>query len=66
MHKCIYYLAVTKATGKIQVNNRRSTTTTYDIDNIIIDPSVAAVGRIEVLQYKEIATPRYSTPLHTD
>src|SRR5262249_11364908 len=44
--------------GKLS-SNRRLTQSghTYDIDNIVIDPSVAAVSRVEKLQYKEIAIP---------
>ncbi|KAG5670987.1 hypothetical protein PVAND_001212 [Polypedilum vanderplanki] len=31
----------------------------YDIDNIVIPYSVAAAGRIEILSYKEIPTPKW-------
>lgn len=45
--------------GKLVQFGRRSTTSqnTYDIDNIVIDPSVAAMTRVEKLPYKEIVTP---------
>lgn len=45
--------------GKLGAFGRRSTISqnTYDIDNIVIDPSVAAMTRVEKLPYKEIVTP---------
>lgn len=51
-----------------QVTSRRSTAAPqfYDIDNIIIDPSVAAVTRVEKLQYKEIMTPGLVRTVETD
>ncbi|XP_065086871.1 uncharacterized protein nsl1 [Ochlerotatus camptorhynchus] len=39
--------------------NERKSRTSYDIDNIVIPYSVAAANRVEILQYKEIATPKW-------
>lgn len=43
-----------------KLGNRRTTDrqSTFDIDNIVVDPKVAAVTRVEKLQYKEIQTPK--------
>lgn len=37
---------------------RRKEDDSYDIDNIVIPYSMAAVKRVEKLQYKEILTPK--------
>ncbi|XP_001657581.2 uncharacterized protein LOC5567603 [Aedes aegypti] len=39
--------------------NERKNRTSYDIDNIVIPYSVAAANRVEILQYKEITTPKW-------
>uniref|UniRef100_A0A8D8LSE5 KAT8 regulatory NSL complex subunit 1 n=1 Tax=Cacopsylla melanoneura TaxID=428564 RepID=A0A8D8LSE5_9HEMI len=44
-------------TGKEFRTRRRESS--YDIDNIVIPYSVAATTRVEVLQYKEIPTPKW-------
>ncbi|KAI5706902.1 hypothetical protein M8J76_014106 [Diaphorina citri] len=44
-------------TGKESRTRRRESS--YDIDNIVIPYSVAATTRVEVLQYKEIPTPKW-------
>ncbi|XP_053967127.1 uncharacterized protein LOC128868707 isoform X2 [Anastrepha ludens] len=38
---------------------RSKNRTSYDIDNIVIPYSVAAATRVEILQYKEIPTPKW-------
>ncbi|XP_054081796.1 uncharacterized protein LOC105216700 isoform X2 [Zeugodacus cucurbitae] len=38
---------------------RSKNRTSYDIDNIVIPYSVAATTRVEILQYKEIPTPKW-------
>ncbi|XP_055602344.1 uncharacterized protein LOC129751087 [Uranotaenia lowii] len=40
-------------------NDRRNRKESYDIDNIVIPYSVAASNRVEILQYKEITTPKW-------
>lgn len=39
--------------------NERKNRISYDIDNIVIPYSVAAANRVEILQYKEITTPKW-------
>jgi len=44
-----------------QVRKKRESS--YDIDNIVIPYSMAALTRVEKLEYKEILTPKYATPV---
>lgn len=43
--------------GKLGSRRTTERQSTFDIDNIYVDPKVAAVTRVEKIQYKEIQTP---------